>query len=245
MKESDLFIYLKDYFKCNPDNEIFTEVVGICGGRPDIVVRNKKLITIIEMKTSLSMDLLEQALNWRYIAHYVYIAIPKPKHNINRFALRILKDYGIGILQIEVPSKWEMEYIESGENEYRFYVNEKQKPKLFRTSKQIIDWNKVLKDIYRCENNIDAGVRGGGYNTPYKEMIDDVKRYIYRNNNAPIPIKELIEHLEIVRLHYSNPKAGLYGALTKIEHKDFETEMIGKQIYFRLKEEAYENFLRR
>lgn len=241
MKESDLFVYLKNYFEVNPSNEIFTEVVGLFGGRPDIVVRNKKLITIIEMKTTLSMDLLEQVMNWRYRANYIYIAIPRPKKMINRFAYNILKENGIGILYVEIPkSKVEMEFLNNGEIEHRYYVTEYLRPKLFRVNSE--NWEDKLKDIYRCENNIEGGSRGKGYNTPYKAMIHDVKKYIHRNKNAPIPLKELIETLSCVRQHYSNPKASLYSALTTIESKDVISEVINGQTYFSLTEEAYNNF---
>jgi hypothetical protein len=243
MKESDLFIYLKDYFSVNPYNEIFTEVLGLEGGRPDIVIRtDKKIITIVEMKTSLSMELLEQSVNWRYKANYVYIAIPERKNKrINRFALKILKDNGIGILLIKVPSKAESN-IDEGDLEYRDCVTEMMKPKLFRPKKDVIGWNNILKHIYKYENNIAGGSKGKGYNTPYKAMIIDVKRYIYRNKNKFVQINELIEKLDSIKSHYSNPKASLYNALSSIEDEQFEMSVVNKKILFRLTENAYKNY---
>lgn len=246
MKESDLFIYIKDYFLANPNNEIYTEVLGLGGGRPDIVLRtNKKIITIIEMKTTLSMNLLEQAINWRYKANYVYIAIPEPKtKNINGFARKILADYGIGLLFIDIPTKeiYEKYYKDGEDNSCKYLISEKIKPKFFRTKKEIIDWNVVLKDIYRYENNIKGGSKGGGYNTPYKDLICDVKKYVYRKGNEFVPIGELIEKISSIRSHYSNPKASLHSALTEIERNQFEVKVVNNQIYFRLTEEAYKNY---
>jgi hypothetical protein len=69
-------------------------------------------------------------------------------------------------------------------------------------------------------------------------MITEVKWYLKRNNGRSVPIKELIEHLDIVREHYSNPKAGLYNALTSIENADKNCEVIDKNICFSLTEEA-------
>lgn len=246
MQESDLFIYLKDYFLANPLNEIYTEVLGLDGGRPDVVVRtDKKITTIVEMKTTLSMNLLEQAINWRYKANYIYIAIPEPKNkNINRFARKILYDYGIGLLLIDVTSKeiYEKYYKDKEDNPCKYFVREAIKPKFFRTKKGIVDWNAILKDIYMHENNIQGGSKGKGYNTPYKDLICDVKKYIYRKRNEFIPIGELIEKISSIKTHYSNPKASLHSALTKIEDRQFEANVINKQLCFRLTEEAYKNY---
>lgn len=234
MKESDLFPYLQDYFQSNPCNEIFTEVVGLKGGRPDMVIRNQDVITIIEIKTSLSMSLIEQAMNWRYKADYVYIAIPKPIYEINSSSFKILRDNGIGILVINVPTVRKMKY--------KFYVTQLLKPIEFENPIRRSSWNECLKDIYRCENNVKGGNSGGGYNTPYKAMILNVKRYIYENSNAPICIKELVKNVPSVKAHYSNPKASLYRALTKIESANFEVEICNRKAYFSLKENAYESF---
>lgn len=246
IKESDLFIYLRYYFEFNPRNKIFTEVVGLEGGRPDIVIRtDKKITTIVEMKTSLSMALLEQVFNWRYKANYIYIAIPEPKNNrINSFVAKILKDYGIGLFFIKMPTDSDLKYLKK--HEYRYCVIEKIKSKFFRNKKNAINWNEKLKDIYLCENNIEGGSTAKGYNTPYNVLIDSVRCYIkYRKRNRFTPFKELIEEIPNIKQHYYNPKAGLYNALNNIEFDNFEKRKIGKDICYRLTKESFNNTKRK
>lgn len=244
IQESDLFPYLRDYFLQDPKNEIFTEVCGCGGPRPDIVVRNGSVITVVEMKTSLSMKLLEQAFQWRYKANYVYIAIPKPKTSINGFVLKILNDYGIGLLTIDVSeNKFIKEHQEELDGDLSWYVDNDFTccAKFFRVGgdKQYMyfRWKDVLQDMYRYENNCNGGNRGGGYNTPYKCMIDDVKRFIkYRRNNEWTLLKDILDNVESVLSHYSSPKSSLYSALTTIEFKDIESKVINGKIHFRVKE---------
>lgn len=241
MLESDLFIYLKNYFELNPYNEIFTEVVEVSSGRPDIVVKNSNgLITIVEMKTTISMTLLEQAINWRYKTNYIYIAVPKPKKRINDFVLRILHDYGIGLLLIDVPSKEYLKYLKS-KQDYADLVVEYIKPKFFR-NKYVQRWNCKLCDFFKYKNNVNGGIKGGGYNTPYKVLINDVKKNIYRKKNKPISLSELIENIPYISHHYNNPKAGLYNALTNIENKEILKTKIKGKVYFHLSDDTYQNY---
>jgi hypothetical protein len=234
-------MYLRDYFETNPHNVIYTEVVGVGYGRPDIVVLNNGIVTVVEMKTTLSMKLIEQAFNWRYVANYVYIAIPKGSKPLNTFVTKILRDYGIGILQIDIQGSSTLKWYQEHNEKLNFCVRESLRPKLFR-NKSRIDWKSKLKDMFKYENNVSGGNVGGGYNTPYKAMITEVKWYLKTHQDKPVAIKELIEYLDIVRSHYSNPKAGLYNALTTIESKDIVCETIGNKIYFSLTKEASEKY---
>ena len=44
--------------------------------RADIVAIKDKLVLVVELKTSLTFDLLYQAQRWRDKAHHVYAAVP-------------------------------------------------------------------------------------------------------------------------------------------------------------------------
>lgn len=258
IQESDLFPYLRDYFLQDPKNEIFTEVAECGGPRPDIVVRNGAVITVVEMKTSLTMKLLEQAFQWRYKANYVYIAVPKTKSGINKFVYEILRDYGIGLLEIKVQDEelighYQKMRDESDEDYWKnwnlahfIYKDVMCPAKFFRIKKidymPYFKWKNVLKDMYRYENNCNGGNRGGGYNTPYKSIIDDVKRFIkHKRNNEWTLLKDILDNVDSVLSHYSSPKSSLYSALTTIEFKDIESKIINGKIHFRVKEKENEN----
>jgi hypothetical protein len=156
MQETDLFAYLRDYFEANPYNVIYTEVVGVGCGRPDIVVLNNNIVTVVEMKTTLSMKLIEQAFNWRYVANYVYIAIPRGRKPIATFVNRLLREYGIGILQIDVRDSSTLQWYTENNEKLNDFVTESLKPKLFR-NKTKINWKSKLKDMFKYENNVSGG----------------------------------------------------------------------------------------
>lgn len=69
------------------------------GIRADIVARVHAELWIVETKTSVSLALIEQALDRRRHAHRIYIAAPLHKA---RAGLAICSELGIGVLGVEV-----------------------------------------------------------------------------------------------------------------------------------------------
>ena len=103
IKESDLFPAVKEWLE-ERGYEVYSEVE--CGTRrADVVGKCGNLITVVEMKTTLSLDLIEQAFRWKRLANYVYVAIPKPQKGVHWFAARMLRREGIGILFIDCKSR--------------------------------------------------------------------------------------------------------------------------------------------
>ena len=81
--------------------EVYQEVdhaVGVA----DIVARSGNLLWVVEVKKSLSLQLLAQAARWRWYAHYVSVAVPQGKRRdvTYGFAARVLEAYGIGLLEV-------------------------------------------------------------------------------------------------------------------------------------------------
>lgn len=80
------------------------------GPRADIVARVRAEIWIVETKTSMSLALIEQAMERRRFAHRVYIAAPTYKA---RAGLALCQELGIGVigvsvgLGIESPSEYD------------------------------------------------------------------------------------------------------------------------------------------
>lgn len=69
------------------------------GIRADIVARVRAEIWIVETKTSMSLALIEQAMERRRLAHRVYIAAPMHKA---RAGLELCEELGIGVLAVSV-----------------------------------------------------------------------------------------------------------------------------------------------
>jgi len=102
MKETELAEKVVDWLK-SQHWEVYQEVQPHAFDRTaDIVAVTGNLLWIIEVKKSLSLALLEQALRWRGYANYISIATPNPKrHTKGEDAARLfLKHFGIGRLSI-------------------------------------------------------------------------------------------------------------------------------------------------
>lgn len=126
-------------------------------GRCDIVATQGPIVWAIETKTSLSLSLIGQAVEWKPFAHYVSVGIPFSRYN--RFAERVLRDYGIGLLNV-----------------YRDDVNETRTPALQRKI------SPILKNAL-CEEQktyAEAGNNRSEFYSPFKKtrdlLIDLVKR---------------------------------------------------------------------
>jgi hypothetical protein len=223
IKEVELFKPIKQFFE-NRDYEVYSEVLfGQGGSRADVVAKQNNIISVIEMKTSLSLDLLEQANRWIHYAHYVYIAVPMPKdRHINEYARKCLIRDGIGLLVVDF-------------NRNRFYYDNDEIPMVWnkidaKLCRKIINhWDKYLTEAHK--NTLPGGTKGGGYITPYKITIDGVKRCLKLHPEG-LSLNELVKRVET---HYSNPKQGLYQALTSFETDWCETFTKGITRYFKIK----------
>lgn len=85
--------------------EVYQEVqVFAYGDIADIVAVQNGIYWIIECKTTLNLEVMGQALAWKYFAHYVSVATPaacRPSKG-RELARKILRDKGIGLLAVSV-----------------------------------------------------------------------------------------------------------------------------------------------
>lgn len=77
--------------------DVYQEV-GVAGGVADIVARLGAEIWIVEVKTSLSLALLTQAMDRRRHAHRIYVAAPRTK-NMGEVGV-LCDELGIGVLEV-------------------------------------------------------------------------------------------------------------------------------------------------
>lgn len=212
MKESDLYEPVVELFH---GGNVYPEVV-VGRKRPDIVVKQGSDIVVIELKTSLSLALIEQAYHWVGKCDLVYVAIPAPRR-FNKFAVRLLTDKGIGVIVVQ------------GSKAYVHRTATKQ-------TNKIIKWERYLHEFYKQN---ESGGTNGEYITPYKFMIQCIREYMQGLDNE-ITLQELIKQVDerydqVISKHYGSPESSLRKALTEYEREWCDRTKLRGRVYFSLK----------
>nr|BFD64798.1 hypothetical protein BdHM001_34790 [Bdellovibrio sp. HM001] len=176
--------------------DVYQEVS--CGsGYVDIVAVKNGIRWAIETKTSLSDQVIDQALSRLRQFHYVSVAVPAAKGrsyvNLSTSKRFILNYFGIGVLSVSKSS----------------YVFEEIEPKLCRTAvkyglgsrKELLDPLYGYKAVALLpEQQIDiAGGKSGQQLTSYK--LTNIRIVEYLRDNGPTLIKTLAEKVDH---HYSS-----------------------------------------
>ncbi len=102
MKEYELFPVLKDYF-VDLGYKVNAEVKDC-----DMTATKDDELIIIEMKTSLNITVLYQALERKKLSPNVYIAIPRPKRDYRKTKLKmknLVSKLDLGLIVIDVVNK--------------------------------------------------------------------------------------------------------------------------------------------
>jgi hypothetical protein len=215
MKESDLYHPIKRLLE-GLGYTVYAEVEprgAYHAGRADVVGYNKPAVAIVEMKTSLSIELVEQAYRWLPYSHYIYIAIPQRKKGVPYFMRKILRDFGVGVIEVS-PFGTAYISLEARFNRPRIRIN----------------WDKEL--LPEHQTWVEGGSSSGGHVTPYKLTMNRVRALLSRNPHRWFSIKEILDHCET---HYANPKNSLSKALRDFEHDWCETKKEKGKLYFKLK----------
>ncbi len=109
MKEYEMFPMIKNYFE-SMGYKVNAEVKDC-----DVTAVRGEELVIVEMKTSLNITVLYQALERKKITPNVYIAVPKPKKNFRK-SIQKMKDLlgklQMGLLIIDMVNKACVAYIE-------------------------------------------------------------------------------------------------------------------------------------
>lgn len=177
LQEIDLYKPIQTYF-VRDGYEVYGEVKDC-----DIVaVKNEELV-IIELKLTLSVDLLIQAANRQRITDKVYVAIPKPKHRLNskRWTdkCHLIRKLELGLIVVSSPGK-------RGKAEIIF------EPIPFKHRNNKRKRESILKEI----NGRSADYNVGGSNrtkimTAYKENCIQIACYL--ENLGSLSPKKLIQ----------------------------------------------------
>lgn len=155
--------------------DIYNEVEKPGGGVIDFIAANNLVKIAVEVKTSLSIRVIEQAYANKAFVNYSYIAVPESKNQ--KFAYKICSDHGIGVLII-AP--------------YALMVQEVVKPRINRKITKI-----VLNDFQKA--NL-AGCTSGERITPFKDTVYRMYRYLERQKDKQARLSDIFDN---VAFHWS------------------------------------------
>lgn len=185
-----------------------------------------------------SFQLLDQALERVAKADYVFVAVPKKKRWHSRSALTLLKEIGVGLIEVDLPL-------------FEIFQNEQTRDNSGIQGVRVIQWGKRFcikkggsDELIRRYTNQTTLNRSGGLTTseilsPYKITIRDIQDYMreYRLNKGWLDVDTLLEN---VQTHYSNPKPSVMATLQAHWNEDWvETKKEGRKRYFRSKENIH------
>ena len=225
VKETDLYEPVKGWLE-ERGYEVYPEVTfGYGANRADIVaIHDKKIITVVEMKTALSLELIAQAVAWKGYAHYRYVAVPKPQ-DFNWYALNLLEREGIGLITVNFKGYG----ITVDPQSSAYHATRYPQPQLDRRIN-----TKFLDSVSPLHQTIgiEGGHNGGGYLTPYKKTIMGVREYLERRLGRWSTMDDILKHCGT---HYSTPKPSLSKALREFETEWCECQVIDRKLHFRYK----------
>jgi hypothetical protein len=180
VKEVDLARHVV-FFLQEFDWEVFQEVRLFQGGaRADIVGKRDNLIRVVEVKTSLTAALVEQAIGWKHWAHYIHVAVPDKRQRKGRRVLEdALRRYGVGLLIVRG----------SGSRYNPYEVQEAIEARLDRKARAG-KFRETLHDAFK--NWGEAGNANHEYYSPWRDTCREWARYVKRNPGCTL--KDLIEN---------------------------------------------------
>lgn len=222
MQEQDLFDPIKEWLE-EKGYEVYAEV-EMPFGRADVVGKNHPAYCVVEMKTSLNLEVISQAIRWQGMFHYIYIAVPRRRRPIPAIANKILHENRIGLLEVDVNYVWTR-------------IPARYNRPYYPYSK------KISKYLYEEQKTwVKGGSNEGGYVTPYKITMSRIKEYLKRQRYRYHGIEEedggwrtINEILEYCETHYQNPKSSLAKALQDFENDWCESKKENGKLFFRHK----------
>lgn len=162
--------------------EIFQEVQGPGGGVADIVGRLGSIVCVVELKMSLTTDVMAQAKRWLRYAHWVFVAVPHARDSDGRqLAMWICELLGIGVMTVSGP-------MTDGPEGLRVTI--KKQPRLQRKiEKSLIDTLEPEHKTFAV-----AGGRHGRRWTPFQATCERIASYVRDNPGATV--KQVLGSIE-------------------------------------------------
>lgn len=168
--------------------------VEVCGGVADIVARVRAEIWIVEVKTSLSLALIQQAMERRRLAHRVYIAAPFSR----RTNTEVLAELGIGVFEVR-PA---LAYTDSGNGFGRGAVRELVQSR--RWNSRPVSLANELRPEHKTHAKAGA-IGAGGRWTEFRATCEALAAVV--RGNPGVTLKAAIEQLK--HNHYRSNRSAI------------------------------------
>jgi hypothetical protein len=186
--------------------DVYQEVsMGYGSRRADIIAVMKPIIWIVEVKTSFSLQVLEQAWKWTRMAHRVSVAVPWSKKP--QFYDYLCKLMGIGLFEVE----------------YNGMVNCRVDPPLHRR----VASGLILKRIHEAQRTFaPAGNADGCFYTPFRGTVLELVQFV--TSHPGCSLKEAING---IKHHYRTNATALSCVSKYIENgviKEIRMEQDGR-----------------
>lgn len=193
--------------------EVYREVrSGYGEARADLVGRRGVATHVVECKTRLSLDLIDQAAAWLGMANLVSVAVPEREDRYARHPSIVLRQLGIGLIVVRHCGH---EYASARQAEA---------PRWHR-----LDANRppVRDALHEAQREMgEAGTNHGGYYTAFRWTMREVATFV-----AAHPGCSVREAVEGVSHHYStdaSARQGIVFALGKGLIPGVRVEIKGK-----------------
>lgn len=212
--------------------EVWQEVTFASGGeRADIVGLRDGLLCVVEVKKSLTFDLIAQAQRWG--AHYRYVAVPSARDDDGRrLALDFCQSLGLGVLYVFARG----EYDYKGAR-YYYSVKERVPPKIIRLHRSIID--EKVKTLARFPQNYAPAGSPSGNGFPayssYKGTMERIRQYLLIHQGATV--KEILGEVEHHYASNGSAKSAIPKWLQSVESKWCETRFENRRLHFYVRPE--------
>lgn len=225
LKESDLFAPIRAFLLESGCSEVYGEVIDC-----DVLGISGASNIIVELKTSLSFKLIDQAIERLRFGHYVYIAVPKRKNYVPRCVRKILEDNKIGLLEVDTAR----------EDEFAVTIMIPARFNRLATENTKKGFNSIREYIKPYSKDQIGGVKGGEGITDYSVMIENIKGFMeYQKRGKWVTVDEILEHCET---YYANPKPSLMATLQAHWNREWcETKVENRKRFFRFIKKYVQN----
>lgn len=163
MKETDLYEPCKTLLE-SQGFEVKAEIL-----KTDITAIKDNYIVIVELKTTISLKLIYQAIDRQRIADKVYVALPKKVIGSRRGSakdfMNLLKRLEIGLIAVGTHAEV---IIETFGFDLKKSINSSKKQK-----------EKLIKEFSLRKSQSNIGGTSGKVMTHYKERVIEVAKYLY------------------------------------------------------------------
>ena len=213
MKESDLYLPLKQFLESQN-----YEVKGEIHDCDVLAVRGNETPVVVELKLSLNLDVVLQAVARLTLTPKVYICVPKQCKMLNRRRrpiIKLLKMLGLGLVMIDVDRKHHGVYVFLDPSEFK---PRQSKPRLERL---LGEFSKRVGDP-----NLGGTEKRKGIMTAYRQQALEIARFLL--NQGPTKASYISRTL-------GEPKArdilyrNVYGWFERVSLGVYELSPKGKQ----------------